>query len=72
MDFLLLFAAIAITILVFIWLIRVVKATIGTALLIAAIILILQLVFGIGPGQIWQQISQLPQMLWNLVSGGGK
>jgi hypothetical protein len=69
MNYILLVAAIAISILVFTWLIKVVKATIGTAILVAAIVLILQLVFGIGPDQILQQISQLFQGLWHLIVG---
>jgi hypothetical protein len=69
MNLLLLIAAIFVTILVFTWLIKVVKATITTALMIAALVLVLQLVFGIGPGQLWQQVSQIPQFLWNLATG---
>jgi hypothetical protein len=44
--------------LVFILLIRVVKASIITALGIAAIVLSLQLVFGLSPFVIWQYINQ--------------
>ncbi|MGI0487915.1 hypothetical protein ACN4EK_20935 [Pantanalinema rosaneae CENA516] len=70
MNLILVIAAIVISILVFTWLIKIVKATIGTAIVIAAIVLVLQLVFGIGPSQLWEQISQIPQALWNLVTGG--
>lgn len=70
MNLILVIAAIAISILVFTWLIKMVKATIGTAILIAAIVLVLQLAFGIGPSQLWEQISQIPQSFWNLVTGG--
>ncbi|MBL1178861.1 hypothetical protein [Pantanalinema sp. GBBB05] len=70
MNLILVIAAIAISVLVFTWLIKMVKATIGTAILIAAIVLVLQLVFGIGPSQLWEQISQIPQTVWNLVTGG--
>jgi hypothetical protein len=68
-DLIILIAAVVVTGLVFTWLIKVVKATIGTAIFIAAIVLVLQLVFGIGPGDLWQQVVQIPQMLWNLVTG---
>ncbi|MFM7547122.1 MAG: hypothetical protein ACKO3I_11570, partial [Synechococcales cyanobacterium] len=55
--------------LVFTWLIRVFKTTAMTALSIAAIILILQVVFGIGPQQLWNEVSRLPQTLLELLSG---
>lgn len=70
MNLILVIAAIVISVLVFTWLIKIVKATIGTAILLAAIVLVLQLVFGIGPSQLWEQISQIPQTVWNLVTGG--
>ena len=60
----LLVAALIVTFLVFTWLIKVVKATIQTALTIAIIVLILQLIFGIGPSQLWQKIIELPQLIW--------
>lgn len=47
--------AIAISVLVFTWLLRVVKATIRAALLVAIILLILQIAFGIGPDTLWEQ-----------------
>lgn len=67
----LLIAALVVSILVFMWLLRVVKATITTAITIAIVVLLLQLVFGIGPGQVWQQVEQIPRALWQLVTGGG-
>jgi type IV secretory pathway TrbL component len=60
----LLIAALIVTFLVFTWLIKVAKATLQTALTIAVIVLILQLVFGIGPTQLWQQITEIPQLIW--------
>jgi hypothetical protein len=58
-----LIGAIVVTVLVFTWLIKVVKATLKTALLVAGILLALQLIFGIGPGTIWQTIqSWVPGM----------
>ncbi len=67
-NLIILVAAIVVSILVFTALIRLVKTTFTTALAIAAIVLILQLGFGIGPTQLWQQIIHLPQTLMN----GGK
>ena len=49
--------AIAISILVFTWLIKVVKATLKTAFLAALILLGLQIFFGIGPTAIWDTIG---------------
>lgn len=69
MDLLLLIAAIVISFLVFTWLIKVVRATITTAITIALLILILQLLFGIGPAQVWQQVSQFVQLIWQTVTG---
>lgn len=70
MNFVLLIAAIVVSVLVFTWVLRVVKTTLTTAITIAAIVLLLQLVFGIGPEQLWQQVSQVPQLLWQLITGG--
>jgi ABC-type multidrug transport system permease subunit len=69
MNLLLLIAALVISVLVFTWLIKVVKATITTAILIAILVLALQLVFGIGPDQVWDQVVQVPQFLWELLTG---
>ena len=63
-ELIVLIAALIVTFLVFTWLIKVVKATIQTALTIAIIVLILQLIFGIGPTQLWQKITELPQIIW--------
>ena len=62
-------AAVVVAFLVFTWLIKVVKATISTAVCIAIIVLILQLLFGIGPQQLWQQIVQIPEVVWQMVTG---
>lgn len=69
MNIILLVAAIVVTFLVFTWLVKVVKATIGTAIAIALLILALQLFFGIGPLQVWQQMSQFFQAVWQTVTG---
>ncbi len=69
MNLILLVGAILVAWLVFTWLINVVKTTVMTAVTIATIILLLQIVFGIGPQQLWQEITQLPQTLLRLMSG---
>ncbi len=68
-DLIILIAALIVSWLVFTLLIKVVKASIGTAILIAAVVLILQLFFGIGPQDLWQQITQLPQTILRMVTG---
>ncbi|MDX2231343.1 MAG: hypothetical protein NW220_17030 [Leptolyngbyaceae cyanobacterium bins.349] len=70
MNLILLIAAILVAFLVFTWLVKVVKATIGTAIAIAVLILVLQLLFGIGPMQVWQQVNQVFQAIWQTVTGG--
>lgn len=69
-ELIILIAAIVVSWLVFTALIKIVKTTATTAIAIAGIILALQLVFGIGYQDLWQQITQLPQIIWNLVTGG--
>ena len=68
LKLILVLAALIVSWLVFTWLIKVVKTTVSTAIAIAAIILILQLSFGIGPNQLWQQIIYLPQTLWQMIN----
>jgi predicted PurR-regulated permease PerM len=58
-----LIAALIVSWLVFTWLLKVVKASIKTALTIAVLVLILQFVFGIHIEQIVQQILQLPEII---------
>lgn len=68
MNLLLLGAAIVITILVFMWLLRVVKATVKTAFLIALLIFALQLI-GIGPDKVLNQIVEMGHYVWQQVGG---
>ncbi|MBD1928541.1 hypothetical protein H6F74_20140 [Trichocoleus sp. FACHB-90] len=68
-DLIIFIAAIIVSWLIFTLLVKVVKASISTAILVAAIVLVLQLFFGIGPQDLWQQVTQLPQTLWQLVTG---
>lgn len=57
MEIAIVLGAVLVSFLVFTWLLKVVRATLKTALLVAAILLVLQLVFGIGPNVIWEQIQ---------------
>ncbi|MEM9163485.1 MAG: hypothetical protein AAGC54_10505 [Cyanobacteria bacterium P01_F01_bin.4] len=57
MEIVIVIGAIIVSVLVFTWLLRVVKATLKTAFLVAVILLGLQLAFGIGPGAIWDTIQ---------------
>lgn len=68
-DLIILIAALIVSWLMFTALIKVVKTTFSTAIAIAVIVLVLQLVFGINPQDLWQQITQLPQILWHVVTG---
>ncbi len=60
-------AAIAVSLLLVTLLVRILKAGLGLLLTILAIVLLLQFVFGISPGQLWGQIRHLPQDLIQLV-----
>ncbi|GAB4376560.1 MAG: hypothetical protein Kow00121_23880 [Elainellaceae cyanobacterium] len=64
MDWILLVAALVVSFLVFGFLVRVVRAAIGTAIAIALVVLALQLVFGIGPNDLWQEVENLWDGLW--------
>jgi hypothetical protein len=61
MSGLLIIASLLVAFFVFGWLLKVAKATIGTALAIALVVLGLQLFFGVGPEELWLQMTQL----WN-------
>lgn len=72
LDLIIFVAALIVAWLAFNWLLKVVKTTLSTAIAIAAIVLVLMLFFGVQPGELWQQITQLPQTIWNTITGGGK
>ena len=63
----LLIAALVVAWLVFTWLVNVVKTTVKTAIIVAAIVLILQVAFGIAPKELIDQIILLPQTVWQFV-----
>lgn len=59
-------AALLVSGLLLTWLFQILKPTIITVLAIAAIALGLQLLFGISPETLSQQVAQLPEQLWEL------
>ena len=69
MDWILLIAALFIAFLIFTWLLKVVKATISTALTVAFVVLLVQLLFGVGPIDLWNQIVVLWQSVTQILTG---
>ncbi len=63
-------AALIVSWLVFSALVNLVKTTVKTAIAIAVLLFVLQLFFGIGPNDLWQHLVQLPQTIWQQVTGG--
>ncbi|MGD1862818.1 MAG: hypothetical protein ACFB0E_22960 [Leptolyngbyaceae cyanobacterium] len=57
MELAIVIGAVFLSFLVFTWLVKVARATFRTAVLVAVILLIVQLVFGIGPQALWEQIQ---------------
>jgi hypothetical protein len=66
LNLIILVAAIVVSWLVFSWLLKVAKASLTTAVTIALILLILQVAFGIKPQELWQEITNLPQTLFEI------
>lgn len=67
----LLVAAIAVSLLLFRLLIRILNVGLGSILTIVAVVLVLQYFFGISPRHLWFEISHLPQDLLRLVKSLG-
>ncbi|MBX2864715.1 MAG: hypothetical protein KTR27_14290 [Leptolyngbyaceae cyanobacterium MAG.088] len=68
MELVLFIAAGVVSWLVFTWLLRVVKTTLKTAFLVASVVMLLQITIGVGPHQLWQAVTELPQQLGQLLS----
>lgn len=66
-NLLLFLAALLVSWLVLTWLLKVVKVSLQTALAIAAVVLVLQVSFGISPQKLWQEILNLPRTLTELL-----
>ncbi len=62
-------AAVVILLLLFSWLVTTLKSTIKTVLVIIAIFVLLQMVFGIDSRQIVQEIVKIVDRLQQLISG---
>jgi uncharacterized membrane protein len=62
-------AAAIILLLLFTWLLNVLKSTIKTVLVIAAILIVLQIIFGINSEQIIQGVLQMGERLQQLIFG---
>jgi hypothetical protein len=69
MNLILLVAALVVSWLLLTWLLQVAQMAFKKALAIAAIVLILQIGFGIGPQQLFEQILQLPQLIEQMLTG---
>jgi hypothetical protein len=66
----LLIAAIAVSFLLFSWLLKVIRFTLGPLLMIAAIVLVLKFAFGISPNQLWYEVKEIPQMILQVAKEG--
>ena len=69
LELIILIASLLVSWLVFNWAFKVLKASVGTAIALAAIVLAMQLLFGIGPNQLFQHITHLPQTLGKIIFG---
>ena len=69
MEIVLFVAALVVSFLVFTWLIRVVKATVTTAITIALVILALQLLFGLRGDDVMQTVFDIWRRIWQTISG---
>lgn len=61
-------AALVVSWLIFTALVKILKTTVTTAIGVAILVLALQLLFGIGPNDLWQQMLHLPQNLWDWIT----
>ena len=68
-ELILLLAALVVAALVFTALVNLVKTTVKTAILVALVILALQLFFGLGLQEVWNQVLQIFQAVWQFVFG---
>jgi hypothetical protein len=69
LELIILLASLLVSWLVFNWAVKVLKASISTAIALAVIVLSMQLMFGIGPSQLLQYIISLPETLWKIIFG---
>ncbi len=69
MEIILLIAACIVSYLVFAWLVNVVKATAKTAVAIAILVLVVQVLFGIGPSDVMQTLADLWRGIAQFLTG---
>lgn len=69
LELIILIASLLVSWLVFNWAFKVLKASVGTAIALAAIVLAMQLLFGIGPNQLFQHITHLPETIGRIIFG---
>lgn len=63
MQLIILVAAIVISWLLFTALVKVIKTTVSTALMVAVIFFAAQILFGVKPIELWQEVTTLPQTI---------
>jgi succinate-acetate transporter protein len=69
MSWILLIGALLVSFLVFTFLVKVLRAAVSTAIALALVVLVLQILFGINPGQVWQAVTGLWENLQRMMSG---
>jgi ABC-type iron transport system FetAB permease component len=67
MSWVILIAALIVAFLLLGWAGRVVRASIGTAIALLILVLVLQFVFGITPADLWEQLVQLWNNVWRSI-----
>lgn len=70
LQLIILVAAILISWLLFTALVKVIKTTVSTALMIAVIFFAVQIVFGVKPAELWHEVTTLPQILLDFFQPG--
>lgn len=64
MDWILLIAALIVILLLMGFVVRAIRAAIGTAVMIAIVLIVLQVAFGLSPDKLWQELIHLWQVIW--------
>ena len=67
-NLILLIAALLVSLLLFRWLLTIIKSTVINLAIIALIIVLLQSIFGISPQELWNEIINLPQTFQDFFS----
>jgi hypothetical protein len=67
MEPVLIIAALIISLIVFTFVLRVVKSALSTVITLAIVVLLLQFFFGIAPGEIWERVASLWQSIWQTI-----